>query len=80
MSSVEIKLIEHTVSVTDNQALADELQTVVLDRLKYRKAIRECLSLAASGRIYNALEVLRTVYPQAADLSKVGAGETAVQS
>lgn len=80
MSSVEIKLIEHTVRVTDNQALADELQTVVLDRLKYRKAIRECLSLAASGRIDKALEVLRTVYPQADDMAKVGAGDTAVMS
>lgn len=80
MSCAEIKLIETTVRVEDNPRIAEELQTVVSDRLKYRRAIRECLSIAASGRIDAALEVLRRVYPQAAELATVGADETAVRS
>ena len=76
MSSVEVALIETTVAVEDNPALVAELQTMVADRLLYRRAIKEALQVAATGRIETALKVLRRAYPDA----EVGAGDTAVLS
>lgn len=79
MNSVNVRLMTITVAVDDNPQLVAELETLVAERLLCRKAIGECLQIAATGRIDRALQALRRACPDA-ETAEVAAGETAVPS